>query len=112
MDGNWTFGSEFALQTFDQRNIAFVRGTIVDQGVRYIDGPLADYIESGYGRGVLRSATGSPGIADSHVHTRSIVAADPVTHQVGMAVVSFPTSVAAVVPVGEVPKRINTLVMN
>ncbi|MBI3463307.1 MAG: DUF1028 domain-containing protein, partial [Planctomycetes bacterium] len=33
--------------------------------------------------------------------TRSIVAADPATGQVGIAVVSFPTGVPAVVPVGE-----------
>jgi Family of unknown function (DUF1028) len=34
-------------------------------------------------------------------HTRSIVACDPATKECGIAVVSFPTGVPAVVPVGE-----------
>jgi uncharacterized Ntn-hydrolase superfamily protein len=34
-------------------------------------------------------------------HTRSIVACDPATSQCGIAVVSFPSGVSAVVPVGE-----------
>jgi uncharacterized Ntn-hydrolase superfamily protein len=102
VDGNWGQDSEFALQFFSQRNLAFTHGTRLDQGVRYIDGPLTDYLVAGYKRGVLvPSSGGAPGAADSHLHTRSIVAADPATGQVGMAVVSFPTGVPAVVPVGE-----------
>jgi Family of unknown function (DUF1028) len=40
-------------------------------------------------------------LSDYGLHTRSIVAADPTTGQVGVAVVSFPTGVPAIVPVGE-----------
>src|SRR6516162_551681 len=104
VNGNWMPDSEQALRDFSQRNLAFFRFTTVEQGVRYIDGPLADHIVQGYARGVFRPAPGgapAPGDSNAVFHTRSIVAADPATGQVGMAVVSFPTGVPAVVPVGE-----------
>jgi uncharacterized Ntn-hydrolase superfamily protein len=97
----WTDRAERALADFSRANLHFVRHTVVRDGVRFIDAPLVDYLVEGLARGVLRpAADGSPegGVG---FFARSIVAADPVTRQVGIAVVSFPTGVPAVVPVGE-----------
>jgi uncharacterized Ntn-hydrolase superfamily protein len=56
--GNWDTASENALVAFDSRNLAFIRRTMIIQGVRYIDGPLEDYMNAGYPRGVLLPAPG------------------------------------------------------
>jgi uncharacterized Ntn-hydrolase superfamily protein len=100
IDGHWNGNAEKALENFSAVNLQFfIRSTVVQQGTRYIDGPLADYIVEGGARGVFRLASGA--VAPSNLGTRSIVAADPATGQVGIAVVSFPTGTPGVVPVGE-----------
>ena len=64
VNGNWMPDSEQALRDFSQRNLAFFRFTTVEQGVRYIDGPLADHIVQGYARGVFRPAPGGAPVSN------------------------------------------------
>lgn len=96
--GQWSDQAERALVRFGQLNLHFVHRTTVDQGVRYIDGPLAEYLVNGLARGALRPAEEGPN-AKFGFQARSIVAADPATGQFGIAAVSFAGGVAAALPV-------------
>lgn len=53
VNGFWSDEAETALGDFAFNNIFFPNPTVVDGGTRFIDGPLADYILTGEGRGVL-----------------------------------------------------------
>ncbi len=56
VDGMWSDEAEAALQAFGQVNSAFPRGTVLVNGIRFIDAPMADYIVAGAPRGVLKAA--------------------------------------------------------
>lgn len=53
VDGVWSDAAELALGDFGAFNIFFPNPTVVDGGVRFIDGPLADYILTGEPRNVF-----------------------------------------------------------
>ena len=56
VDGTWSDDADAALIEFGTLNVFFPSASVVDGGIRYINGPLAYYIIEGAGRDVLTPA--------------------------------------------------------
>ncbi len=54
--GQWSDEAETGLLDFGAFNVAFPSGTVVVDGIRFIDGPLSFYVLEGMRRGVLTPA--------------------------------------------------------